>query len=379
MLFAGRWHFFDYLLTMMSSFYSLSHRQLLHAAKDNHDAAAAARLLYVSDARPGIIRRRRGKGFTYLFENKLLKEKGILGRIKKLAIPPAWTDVWICPQENGHIQATGFDLRHRKQYRYHAHWSQLRSQTKFHHLYEFGKALPALREKLNTDMAGRELNEQKVVATLVGVLEKTYIRIGSSEYEKMYGSYGLTTLKNKHLAINGDTMVFSFRGKKGIEQRINLRNRRLARALKTCKDIPGKELFQYYDGNGQKKPIDSGMVNHYIKEATQGDFTAKDFRTWAGSLEALAAFRSLGEAATEKDRKQNILEAIGAVSRRLGNTATVCRKYYIHPGLIQLYEENKLLGYLREPVTAKEEENEKQALTPDEQLLMKILKKLITS
>ncbi len=361
---------------MLSHAYSLSHRQLVHAGSNNHDAATVARLLYVSDSRPGIHRRRRGKGFIYFFDNKPVKEKSLLDRIRKLAIPPAWTDVWICPQENGHIQATGFDLRRRKQYRYHTHWSQLRSQTKFHHLYEFGRMLPLLREKLAADMAGMEMNEQKVIATLVSVLEKTYIRIGSNEYEKMYGSYGLTTLKNRHLEIKGDTLVFSFRGKKGIEQHVSLHNRKLARVLKTCREIPGKELFQYYDTEGQKKPVDSGLVNHYIKEATRGDFTAKDFRTWAGSLEILAAFRSLGEAETEKERKKNIQEAIGTVSKRLGNTVTVCRKYYIHPGLIQLYEENKLLACMQEPA---QEDTGIDTLAPDEKLLMKILKKLVTA
>ena len=363
---------------MLTSFYSLSHKELLKAGKDAGNAARAASLVYVTDSQPGITRQRRGKGFAYLFGNKTLKEKKAIERIKKLAIPPAWTDVWICPDENGHIQATGLDLRRRKQYRYHPQWSLLRNETKFHHLYEFGKMLPQLRAKLDTDMTVKELAEKKVIATVIRVMEKTYIRIGSNEYEKMYGSYGLTTLKDRHLQVKGDDIQFMFKGKKGIDQHISLRNKKLARVLKACQDIPGKELFQYYDEEGHRKAIDSGMVNSYIKEATNGDFTAKDFRTWAGSLEVLHAFCELGEAADEKECKKKVLEAIDRVSLRLGNTRTVCRKYYIHPGLIQLYEDKQLLSHLRELPASEHEEAEKGALTADEKILMKMLKKLVT-
>jgi DNA topoisomerase I len=363
---------------MLTSVYSLSHKELLRAGKDGQGAAQAASLRYVLDSAPGITRQRRGKEFVYLVGDKLLIQKKVLNRIKKLAIPPAWTGVWICPDENGHIQATGFDLRGRKQYRYHPQWSLLRNETKFHHLYEFGKTLPLLRARLEQDMAGPALTAQKVIATVIRVMEKTYIRIGSNEYEKMYGSYGLTTFKDKHLVVKGDKVQFIFKGKKGIEHHISLRHKKLARALKACQDIPGKELFQYYDEEGKRKSIDSGMVNSYIKEATNGDFTAKDFRTWAGSLEVLHAFCQLGEAADIKECKKKTLEAIDQVSLRLGNTRTVCRKYYIHPGLIRLYEENKLLAHLRELEQLNEEE-EKAALTADEKVLMKILKKLVTT
>jgi DNA topoisomerase-1 len=363
---------------MLTSFYSLSHKELLEAGKDAQGAALAASLVYVTDSGPGITRQRRGKGFVYLLGNKSLKSEKAIGRIKKLAIPPAWTDVWICPDENGHIQATGFDLRRRKQYRYHPQWSLLRNETKFHHLYEFGKMLPQLRAKLETDMATRELVENKVVATVIRVMEKTYIRIGSNEYEKLYGSYGLTTLKDRHLQVKGDEIQFMFKGKKGIEHHVSLRNKKLARVLKACQDIPGKELFQYYDEEGRRKSIDSGMVNNYIKEASNGDFTAKDFRTWAGSLEVLHAFCELGEAADDKDCKKKVLEAIDRVSLRLGNTRTVCRKYYIHPGLVRLYEEKALMAHLRDLPAAEETEAEKGALTADEKVLMKILKKLLT-
>jgi DNA topoisomerase-1 len=362
---------------MQATFYSLSHRKLLQAGKDARNAALAARLVYVSDSKPGITRQRKGKGFVYLWDNKPVTGRDTLGRIKKLAIPPAWTGVWICAHENGHIQATGFDMRGRKQYRYHSQWSVLRNETKFHHLYEFGKALPRLRAKLEADMAVRELTEQKVIATVICVMERTYIRIGSNEYEKMYGSYGLTTLKDKHLQVKGDSIQFVFTGKKGIGHSISLRNKKLARVLKACQDIPGKELFQYYDAGGGHKAVDSGMVNSYIKEASGGDFTAKDFRTWAGSLEALHAFCALGEAGSAAECKKKVLEAIDRVSRQLGNTRTVCRKYYIHPGLIQLYEENKLLAHLHELKAAAAEEMDKASLTTDEKVLLKILKKLV--
>jgi len=348
----------------------------LKAGKDARGAALAARLVYVSDSKPGISRQRKGKGFAYLLGNKPVTGQKLMERIKKLAIPPAWTGVWICSHENGHIQATGFDVRGRKQYRYHPQWSVLRNETKFHHLYEFGKALPQLRKKLEADMAARELTEQKVIATVICVMEKTYIRIGSNEYEKMYGSYGLTTFKDKHLQVKGDKIQFMFTGKKGIGHSISLRNKRLARVLKACQDIPGKELFQYYDAEGNHKAIDSGMVNGYIKEAAGGDFTAKDFRTWAGSLQVLHAFCTLGEAASARDCKKKVLEAIDQVSRQLGNTRTVCRKYYIHPGLIQLYEENKLLTHLRALKTPGEQ-TAKAGLTADESVMMKILRKLV--
>lgn len=358
--------------------YSLSHKELLLAGKDGQGAAVAARLVYVSGNEPGIIRRSRGKGFAYLFGNKSLKEQKIIQRIKRLAIPPSWSNVWICPDENGHIQATGTDLRGRKQYRYHPQWSRLRNETKFHHLYEFGKMLPSLRARLEADMALTELNERKVIATVIRVMEKTYIRIGSNEYEKMYGSYGLTTLKDKHLQVKGDKIQFVFKGKKGVEHHISLRNKKLARVLKACQDIPGKELFQYYDRQGHRRSIDSGMVNGYIKEASDGDFTAKDFRTWAGSLEVLHAFRELGEAATVTEGRKKVIEAIDRVSRQLGNTRSVCRKYYIHPGLVQLYEDNKLMPWLRELDTEDDEEAGKTALTANEKVLMKLLKRLVS-
>src|SRR5687767_1256807 len=228
----------------------LSHKEFLKIKKDYSKAAKVADLRYVNDRQPGIQRVKKGSGFTYLYESKPLKDKEELERIRKLAIPPAWTNVWICPKENGHIQATGFDVRGRKQYRYHPQWHSLRNETKFHHLYEFGKLLPSMRLKIEEDLARKEICEEKVIATVIGLMERTYIRIGSNDYEKLYGSYGLTTLKDKHVKVNGDKIVFSFKGKKGIYHDITLKNRRLAKTVEACREIPGKELFQYYDAEG---------------------------------------------------------------------------------------------------------------------------------
>jgi len=351
----------------------LSHRELLKADKNYEKAASLVKLIYVKPGEPGIARLQRGKKFTYIFDNKPLKDKKEVERIKKLVIPPAWSDVWICPLANGHIQATGFDVRRRKQYRYHELWNVLRNETKYHRLYEFGKALPQIRLKIEADMAGKQLSQSKVLAIVLSIMERTYIRIGNNEYEKTNGSYGLTTLKDKHATINGDKVLFSFKGKKGVFHDITLHNRRLARAVKECRDVPGKELFQYYDEEGKRKAIDSGMVNNYIHEAAGFDFSAKDFRTWAGSLQALQAFSAVGEAVTDTERKKNVVQVLDAVSKKLGNTRTVCKKYYVHPSLIKLYEDEKLIGYLKE-LDKLEEPDDKSGLTCEEQLLMKILK-----
>jgi DNA topoisomerase I len=350
----------------------LSHKQFLKTDRDYEKAASVINLVYVKDDQPGINRIKKGKGFSYLFNDKPLKEKNEITRIRKLAIPPAWKNVWICSLENGHIQATGLDLRSRKQYRYHTLWNVLRNETKYHRLYEFGKVLGQLRLQIEQDLSCKELTQQKVLATVISLMEHTYIRVGNAGYEKLYGSYGLTTLKDRHVSINGDKMIFSFKGKKGIHHNITLRNKKLSRTVKACRDIPGKELFQYYDTDGIKKSIDSGLVNEYIKETTGKDFTAKDFRTWAGSIQALIAFQSMGEALTETDCKKNIVSVMDMVSKQLGNTPAVCKKYYVHPALLKLYEEKKLTIYLNELNEVKTSPG-KVSLTGMENLLLKIL------
>lgn len=351
----------------------LSHKQFLRIDKDYERAAAVVDLVYVRDTLPGISRRPSKNGFLYFYKGKQLTDPDCLARIKKLAIPPAWNNVWICYTPNGHIQATGMDVRGRKQYRYHTLWNKVRSETKFHRLYEFGKALPALRMKLEQDISLRDLCERKVLAAVILLMERTYIRVGNYGYEKMNGSYGLTTLKDKHVVIKSGEMNFSFKGKKGVYHDISLKNKKLAKIVKECRDIPGKELFQYYAEDGTRRSVDSGRVNEYIKEASGMDFSAKDFRLWAGSLNILRSFKSMGEALTQTMCKQNILMALDQVSQKLGNTRTVCRKYYVHPGLIRLYEENNLQKYLKE-LDVLEEPDHKSGLAKEEKVLMKILK-----
>jgi len=233
-----------------------------------------------------------------------------------------------------------------------------------------------MRLKMEEDLSKKELNEEKVVATVISLMERTYIRIGNDDYEKLYGSYGLTTLKDSHVKVTGDKVYFSFKGKKGIYHNITLKHRQLARMVKQCRDIPGKELFQYYDADGKRRPIDSGMVNRYIKEATGGDFTAKDFRTWAGTLNILRAFKSLGEAQSDSDCKKNILSALDEVSKKLGNSRSICKKYYVHPGIIRLYEDKNLDRYMKE-LDKIEQPDELSGLTSEERVLMKILKELV--
>lgn len=353
----------------------LSHREFLTIDRDYEQAAAAVDLVYVRDNVAGITRQRLGGGSVYMFRGKRIREEDTLARIRRLAIPPSWSNVWICPNPNGHIQATGMDIRNRKQYRYHVLWSKVRSETKFHRLYEFGKALPKIRQQLEEDISLQQLCERKVIAAVISLMERTYIRVGNYGYEKMNGSYGLTTLKDKHVAIRSGEMSFCFVGKKGVQHKITLKNRKLAKIVKECRDIPGKELFQYYAEDGSRRSVDSGKVNEYIKEAAGGDFSAKDFRLWAGSLNVLRSFKSMGQAATQAMCRQNVLMALDEVSHKLGNTRTVCRKYYVHPGLIRLYEENNLEKYLRE-LDAIEEPDNISGLAKEEKVLMKILKQL---
>jgi DNA topoisomerase-1 len=350
----------------------LTHRKHLALVKDYSLSAKLANLVYVSDREPGISRIRKGKGFAYLMGDTSIRDKAEIARIRKLAIPPAWNNVWICTKENGHIQATGFDARSRKQYRYHPLWSVLRNETKFHKLREFGEQLPALRLHVEKDLSLTGLPEKKVIAALISLMERTYIRIGNAEYEKMNGSHGLTTLHDRHVQVKGQDMLFSFKGKKGISHNISLRNKKLAHIVQQCRDIPGKELFQYYDADGKRMPVDSGLVNQYIKERIGDTFSAKDFRTWAGCLNLLRAFHQIGFFSSETECKRNINLALDEVSKQLGNSRTVCKKYYVHPGLIRLYEENKIAGYLRELDDIEKDDN-KSSLTREEQVLMSLL------
>lgn len=340
---------------------------------DPEKTAKAINLIYVSDTDTGITRVKKGEKYEYYFKEKKITDDEELLRIKQLVIPPAWTNVWICPKANGHLQATGFDVKGRKQYRYHADWNKFRNQTKFYRLHEFGKVLPTIRLQLEKDLAGPTLGEEKVLAAVVSLMERTNIRVGNNFYEKLYGSYGLTTLKDKHVTIEGTKLKFTFKGKKGVQHDISIKNNKLSKIVKQCRDIPGKELFQYFDENGDKHSIDSGMVNEYIKTISGGsDFTAKDFRTWAGTIQALLALKSIGCCETATETKRRIAEALDIVSQHLGNTRTVCKKYYVHPLVLSLYESNELEKYTAD--LDKIEKNDNKAdLTAEEKVLMKIL------
>jgi len=297
------------------------------------DSARAAGLRYSSDDRPGITRRKKGAGFTYLDpQGRPIDNERIIKRINALRIPPAYTDVWIATDPRGHLQATGRDARGRKQYRYHPRWREVRDETKFGRMVDFGNALPALRERTRHDLARHSLPREKVLATVVQLLEKTLIRVGNEEYARENKSYGLTTLRNRHVKATDASLRFSFRGKSGIEHRITLRDRRLARIVRQLRDLPGQELFQYIDDDGTRQSIDSADVNAYLHEITGQDFTAKDFRTWAGTVLCAVTLR----------------EFDACVSERLGNTPAVCRKSYIHPAILAGYLDGSMLHTLHD-------------------------------
>ncbi|HMK03522.1 MAG TPA: hypothetical protein VK489_05000 [Ferruginibacter sp.] len=334
--------------------------------------AEAINLVYVNDSAPGISRRRRGKNFSYYQGDKKISDRNEIKRIKSLVLPPAWEDVWICALQNGHLQATGLDMKKRKQYRYHPDWNILRNHTKFYRLLDFGKVLPAIRLQLEKDLSSSTLTEEKVLAAVVMLMERTNIRIGNNVYEKLYGSFGLTTLKNKHVEVNGHNIHFSFKGKKGVHHTISLKNKKLSSIVQQCKDMPGKELFQYYDDGDNRHTIDSGMVNEYLKKISGADFTAKDFRTWAGTVNAFLAFKETGFAETAMAAKKNVVEVLDKVAVQLGNTRTVCKKYYVHPVIINMYEDKSLEKYFKE-LEANEVNDSKADLTNDEKVIMKIL------
>ena len=353
---------------------AVSSRKIARILHDPEKTAKAVNLVYVSGDRPGITRKKKGKKFRYFYDGKEVKDGEVLERISKLVLPPAWDNVWICALENGHLQATGIDVDKRKQYRYHPAWVALRNHTKYYRMIQFAHALPRIRANVDKDLARHGLPREKVLAAVVSLMERTHMRVGNSSYEKLYGSFGLTTLKNKHTNVKGNTLRFSFTGKKGVHQDITLRNAKLARIVQRCKEIPGKELFQYYDEEGKRQTIDSGMVNDYIREIGGDDFTAKDFRTWGGTVNAFLAFRELGRGETQTEQKKKIVEALDKVAACLGNTRAVCKKYYVHPLIISLYENGSLQKYFDQ--LDKVEENDGRAtLTGEEKIILSILEK----
>jgi DNA topoisomerase-1 len=315
---------------------------------DPIESAQAAGLRYVSDTQPGIRRKRSGKGFSYLgTDGKTIRDSGDLARIRSLAIPPAYTDVWICPSPNGHIQATGRDARGRKQYRYHAKWREVRDETKFGRMLAFSEVLPGIRKRVERDLGRSGLPREKVIATVVRLLESTCIRVGNDEYAKANRSYGLTTLQDRHVEISGSKLRFEFRGKSGKTHTVSLNDRRLARIVQRCQALPGEDLFQYVDDEGVRQTIGSGDVNDYIREISGQEFTAKDFRTWAGTLLAVAALTEVGEWSTQRQAKSNVIRAIDRVAEQLNNTRAVCRKYYVHPAVFDAYLAGTMLEALQ--------------------------------
>ncbi|WP_116543549.1 DNA topoisomerase IB [Pontibacter virosus] len=346
----------------------------LHDLHKNPTLSAEwAGLRYTSDERPGITRKKAGTGFYYLnSKGEKVTDEKTLARISKLVIPPAWTEVWISNAARGHLQATGRDDKGRKQYIYHPEWQHARNLTKFGRMITFGKSLPTLREQIEKDIQSRELDKRKVTALVVSIMDNALIRIGNRAYAKSNKSYGLTTLRDRHVTFNGHTVTFSFVGKKGVEQKIDLKDRRLAQLVKKCKDIPGYDLFQYYDEDGERQTLESGDVNEYLREVTAYDFTAKDFRTWGGTVRMVECLERVIDEDPEIDKEKGIKEAVKEVAKGLGNTPTVCSKYYIHPEVVNLFREDKLMSFLKkhDPTKSKIEH-----LSSMEHFVLKMLEK----
>ena len=361
---------------------------------DPLQSARTARLRYVTDQRPGITRRMGRLGFEYSQRGRRIRNAATLKRIAKLAIPPAWTDVWICPDPRGHVQATGRDARGRKQYRYHVDWRAARDETKYASMLAFAAALPKIRARTSADLAQPGITRDKVLATVVQLLERSAIRIGNEEYVRANGSFGLTTLKDKHVDVRGSMLRFEFRGKSGKRHSVSVDDRRLARTVKQCRDLPGQELFQYVDG-GQRRKVDSGDVNEYLKQITGEEFTAKDFRTWSGTVLACAAFREIaasgpsrgkarpGRSGSEDGKttrsaaNKHVLEAIDAVAGVLGNTRAVCRKSYIHPAIVDSYIDGTLPGICQRHWASRSRGGGR--LSPDEAAVVAVLRHCASS
>ena len=342
---------------------------------DAREAAENAGLIYVSDEEPGITRRRHGTSFRYRdAKGKPVNDAETLARIASLAIPPAYENVWICAKPNGHIQATGRDAKGRKQYRYHARFREVRDSTKYEHMLEFAAALPTIRARIKADMAKRGLSREKVLATIVWLLESTMIRVGNADYARQNQSYGLTTLKDRHVAVEGSELRFNFKGKSGKQWRLSLKDRRVAKIVKASQDLPGQHLFQYLDEGGEPHEVTSGDINAYLKEISGADISAKDFRTWSGTVLAALALAEYEKVDSQAAAKRNVRSAIEAVASRLGNTPTVCRKCYIHPEIFDSYLSDALVLEAQDEV-AKELREEIAHLRPEEALVLAFLQR----
>jgi DNA topoisomerase-1 len=345
------------------------------AAAEN-DASGAARdmgLRYVSDAQPGIRRKCAGSGFRYVdAQGRTVKEEAVLSRIRALAIPPAWTEVWICPWSNGHIQATGRDARGRKQYRYHPRWRDVRDEAKYERMLSFARALPRIRKAVDQALKLPGLPREKVLATIVHLLQATMMRIGNEEYARQNKSFGLTTLRDRHVRIDGSEVEFRFRGKSGVQHSVKVDNPRLARIIRASRDLPGQELFQYIDDDGMQRSVDSGDVNDWLRSITGEDFTAKDFRTWSGTVLAALALQEYEKFDSEAQAKKNVVRAIESVAERLGNTPAICRKCYVHPAVIESYLDGTMIEALRRRAR-QELVEDVHALQPEEAAVVALL------
>jgi len=342
------------------------------------DAAEEAGLRYVSDDRPGYTRKSKGDDFEWLdMEGKVIRDEQRLLRLKRLAIPPAWTDVWICPAPNGHIQATGRDARGRKQYLYHERWREVRDENKYDRIISFGKALPKIRRRIARDSKLPGLPRNKVLATVVQLLERTFIRIGNEEYARENKSFGLTTMKDRHVEVKGAKLRFRFRGKSGREHEVDVTDRHIATIVSKLQDLPGQDLFQYVDDDGEIRDITSQDVNEYLREITGEDFSAKDFRTWAGTVLTAIGLNTQEKFETQKQAKSNINTAIKAVAKILGNTPAICRKCYVHPAVLESYLDQKSIDGLKQ-MTEDALEKEDVNLRSSEAAVLKFLKSRLT-
>lgn len=331
-------------------------------------------LRYTSDSVPGFFRQRRGKIYDYYdLDGKKITDEQILERINSLGIPPAWKNVWVCSKKNGHLQATGFDDRNRKQYIYHPDWIAITQENKFAKMVDFGKALPKIRAKVRADMSIDTLEKRKILATIVWLLEHTFIRVGNEDYAKDNNSYGLTTLRNKHVDVHGTNISFQFRGKSGVEHALSISNPTVSKTIKKCIELPGYQLFQYVDEHGDRHEIDSADVNEFLKDVSSDDFSAKDFRTWGGTNMSADYLRKVGQVETDKEVKKVVKDMVKDVSSHLGNTVSVCRAYYIHPKIITSYQDSVLIPHYEKH--AKEKKNYSGGLSWNEHALISLIEK----
>ncbi|MGZ8919675.1 MAG: DNA topoisomerase IB [Limisphaerales bacterium] len=348
------------------------------ASAEGMQAAKSAGLIYFGDNTPGIRRIGSAKAPRYITADKRpMTDKITLARIKRLAVPPAWTEVWICPKDNGHLQATGRDAKGRKQYRYHPHWRQTRDESKYTRMLDFARALPKVRQRIERDLKKPGLPREKVLAAVIKILETGLIRVGNDEYARTNKSFGLTTMQDRHVDVNGSTIRFEFRGKSGKFHKIDIEDRHLANIVGGCQAIPGQELFQYFGDDGRPRDITSTDVNEYLQALTKSDFTAKDFRTWGGTVLAAMALQEFEKYDTKKQAKKNLVRAIEAVAQRLGNTPAICKKCYIHPEIMNAYLDGTMIGTFKK--RAETELRKSTGLRPEENAVLAFLQKRLAA